>query len=129
MRKLHFLLVFVLAAPGAALAAEFGPRSPAPTAIVEPVPYDLEVVDARDASGIHAGADNPADAALAGRVAAALAQDPRLDGATITVVAEDGNVGLAGSADDPSQGQVAQEIAREVAGEGTVTGTLHEQGS
>lgn len=77
---------------------------------------------------IHSGANNPADEALADTVAAALAADPRLHGATITVAANNGNVSIGGSARTPEQAGHAENIARRIAGVLSVSGTLDSQG-
>ena len=79
-------------------------------------------------SPIHSGGATAADSALALDVAAALAADPRLDGATITVSASNGNVSLSGSAESTEQGAYAENIAKRVAGPRSVTGTLSAQG-
>jgi hypothetical protein len=83
-----------------------------------------------DASGspIHFGGGSAADTALALDVAHALAMDQRLNGATITVAANDGEVMLSGSAESPEQGDQAQLAARRVAGVSRVSGTLSTQG-
>lgn len=83
-----------------------------------------------DASGspIHFGGGSAADTALALDVAHALAMDKRLSGATITVAANNGDVMLSGTAENPDQGDRAQLAARKVAGVGRVSGTLSTQG-
>ena len=73
---------------------------------------------------IHAGGATDADTALALDVAAALAADPRLDGATITVAASNGGISLSGSAESSEQAHYAEQRAREVAGVLNVSGTL-----
>lgn len=77
---------------------------------------------------IHSGGGTPDDRLLAEQVASALEQDPRIDGATVTVVANNGSVSLAGSANSPEQSFHAQQIAREIAGFGAVSGELYPQG-
>ena len=77
---------------------------------------------------IHSGGGSASDRLLAERVASALEQDPRIDGATVTVVANNGAVSLAGSAKSPEQSFHAQQIAREIAGLGAVSGELSPQG-
>lgn len=126
MRARHMVAVILSTAPIAATAADFGPLPP-PVATLEVV--DPRQVDERVVSGIHAGGDNAADIALADEVATRLALDRRLDGATVTVVADGGDVSLTGSAVSNDQGQVAQELARQVEGVERVTGTLHDAGS
>ena len=136
MRKLHAIAISAAAALAAPLPAlaDFGPRAAAPQPesprVAELVVLeDARVLDERVASGIHSGGDNPSDIALADEVAAALALDPRLDGATVTVVAEDGNVSLTGSAEEAAQAGIAQQIARNVEGVETVSGTLEQEGA
>lgn len=79
-------------------------------------------------SPIHSGGTTAADTSLALDVAAALAADPRLEGATITVSAHHGNVSLSGSARSAEQGSHAENIARRIAGVGAVSGAFSAQG-
>ena len=143
-RALGALLAGSLAVPALAQQADFGPRAPGPAAItsdsayvapsatyVSPAPgYVAPAVSQRiePSSAIHAGADNPADQALAERVADAIADEPRLDGITATVAANNGDVSLSGSARSPEQAAIAEQVAREVAGPGSVSGTLSPTG-
>ena len=113
----------VLSAPAFA-QSDFGP--PAVAQPVEELSIATTSGPAPDA--IHSGANNPADTALADSVAAAVAADPRLQGATITVAANNGLVSLAGSARTPEQAGHAENIARGVAGVTAVSGTLSSQG-
>ena len=124
MRHLTYrsaVLGLALSAAGLASAqypAGFDPRYPlttAPVAVYESMP---------SGSPIHSGGATAADSALALNVATALASDPRLDGATITVSANNGNVSISGSAESTEQGAYAESIARGVAGVGAVSGTL-----
>jgi hyperosmotically inducible protein len=123
--------VAVLATPALGWA-DFGPppvRSleAAPAGTVEAPP--LMAVTAPPApDAIHSGAANSADEALADSVAAALAADSRLHGATITVAANNGRVSLAGSARSPEQAGHAENVARSIAGVTAVSGTLDSQG-
>ena len=127
---------------GAALAAaalpvlaqaDFGPRAPQPYADLES-PRDIAMMPVAVAdpvaagSPIHAGGGNSADDALARQVAAAIADDPRIDGATVTVSASNGSVMLSGSTENPQQAQHAEQTAREVAGVTSVSGTLSNTG-
>ena len=73
---------------------------------------------------IHSGGLTAADTALAMDVANALASDSRLDGATITVSANNGGISLSGSAESSEQAHFAEQRAREVAGVRNVSGTL-----
>ena len=132
LRRLSLALgaaVTMVAIPAFAQTADFGPRAPA-AVYVEPAPASTfvaptvlpEPVDS--SSAIQSGAGNAADAALADRVAAAIADDPRLDGATVTVAANNGRVSISGSAESPEQGPSAERVARDVAGPAAVSGTL-----
>ena len=105
----------------------FGP--PPPAAYGEPASAPLAAVTAPPTpDAIHSGANNPSDEVLADTVAAALAADRRLDGATITVAANNGRVSLSGSARTPEQAGHAENIARSIAGVTAVSGTLSSQG-
>lgn len=75
-------------------------------------------------SAVHAGGGSAADTALAYEVASALANDPKLEGTTITVAANNGDVMLSGSANSSEQGALAENTARRVAGVHSVSGTL-----
>jgi osmotically-inducible protein OsmY len=79
-------------------------------------------------SAIHSGAANSSDQALADAVADALKADPGMYGATATVSAKDGRVALSGSAKNLQQAARAEQVARRVAGVGSVSGTLDAQG-
>jgi hypothetical protein len=112
--------------------ADFGPppvrgyeAAPATTLAAPPV---MAVTAPPAPDAIHSGASNSADEALADSVAAALAADSRLHGATITVAANNGRVSLSGSARSPEQGSHAESIARSIAGVTAVSGTLDSQG-
>ena len=127
----HALAALAVAVPLAALA-DFGPPAPryvevapAPSMMAEPV-YAVTAPPTPDA--IHSGAANASDEVLADTVAAALAADSRLDGATITVAANNGRVSLTGSARSPEQAGHAENIARGIAGVTAVSGTLSSQG-
>lgn len=119
------MLGIALCAAGAAAAAQYDPRWPLTTG-----PMSVTITSETMASGspIHSGGATAADTALALDVAAALAADSRLDGATITVSASNGNVSLSGSAESPEQGAYAENVAKRVAGPGAVSGTLSAQG-
>ena len=124
------------AVPAFAQNADFGPRPPGAvvaTTTSTTAPDVVYVAPARPesvepSSAIHSGANNAADQALADRVADAIADEPKLDGATVTVSANNGNVSLSGSADSPEQAAIAEQVAREVAGPGSVSGTLSPTG-
>ena len=72
----------------------------------------------------HSGGGTLADEHLAAAVASALSADPRMDGATVTVASNRGQVMLSGSAKDQGQAYRAEQIARSVAGVTAVSGTL-----
>ena len=111
-----------LCAAGAAVAADnFGPLAPA-------IAVETSAESMAPGSPIHSGGATAADTSLALDVAAALAADPKLEGATITVSARDGNVSLSGSAQSPEQGTYAENTARRVAGVGAVSGVFSAQG-
>jgi hypothetical protein len=120
-------LGLALCASGLATAAEpagYDPRWPLTTAPMPVMSYE----SLASGSPIHSGGATPADSALALDVAAALASNPELDGATITVSANNGNVTLSGSAPSTEQAAHAETTARGVAGVGSVSGTLSAQG-
>ena len=118
-----------LAAPVFAQQADFGPRPPSAVVTTEAT-YVAPAVPQRiePTSAIHAGANNAADQDLAERVADAIADEPRLDGATVTVAANNGDVSISGSAESPEQAAIAEQVARDVAGAGAVSGTLSPTG-
>ena len=80
-------------------------------------------------SPLHSGGATVEDALLADQVAAAFASDRRLSqpGITATVSATNGRVSLTGSADG-AQAARAEQIARRVAGAGSVTGMIGTEG-
>ena len=98
----------------------FGPAAPVDSRIA----FGPEPVD----SAIHAGATNVADDARAQAVAAAIAREPALEGATVTIAARNGRVSLSGSAQSLEQAHRAEQVARDVAGVTAVSGTLDPQG-
>jgi hypothetical protein len=94
----------------------------------QPVVREYPLSTLPGASAIHTGANNAADQVLADNVGAAFAADSRLDGITATVVANNGQVSLSGSAKSPEQASIAENVARRVAGWGAVSGTLSSTG-
>lgn len=113
--------------------SSFGPPEPrvvtSEAQIAAPLPEPVLVPLAPALpDAIHSGAGNSADEALADSVAAAIAADSRMHGATVTVSASNGNVSLSGSARTPEQAGHAENIARRVAGVMSVSGTLASQG-
>ena len=84
-----------------------------------------------DDHNIHAGGGTYADDELAQRVADALRSDRMLSepGITATVVANNGRVSLTGSAHNVQQAARAEQLARQVAGAGNVSGMLEATGA
>ena len=130
LRRLAFALAAgAFAVPALAQEADFGPRPPAVMTTTESTYVAPAVPERIDpSSAIHAGAANFTDQELAERVADAIADEPLLDGATVTVAANGGDVSLSGSAASPEQAAIAEQVAREVAGAGSVSGTLSPMG-
>jgi osmotically-inducible protein OsmY len=79
-------------------------------------------------NAIHSGANNPADEALADRVADALRADPVLTGTTVTVAANHGQVMLSGNAPDFTRAQRVERIAVAIAGRANVSGQIDAAG-
>ena len=102
---------------------DFGP-SAAPAPVIRE--YPLSAWPGTEA--IHTGANNALDQELADRVGQAIASDSRLKGITATIVANNGQVSLSGSARSPEQASIAENVARHVAGIANVSGTLSSQG-
>jgi len=73
-----------------------------------------------DGSPIHTAANNPDDQALADQVADALRSAPGLNGATVTVAANNGRVALSGAAANIADAYRIQNIAKDAAGPGHV---------
>jgi hypothetical protein len=111
-------LAGLAAAPAVMATDELRSR---PLASAEIITHELS---AAPGSPIHFGGGTAEDAALALDVADALAADPRLEGATITVAANNGEVMINGSAENPVQADIAEQTARRVAGVMHVAGTL-----
>ena len=88
--------------------------------------HDHERTTAADDNNIHSGGVTYEDDQLAGRVADALRNDRMLSmpGITATVTAKDGQVSLTGSASNIQQAARAEQLARDVAGRGNVSGSL-----
>jgi osmotically-inducible protein OsmY len=78
---------------------------------------------ARERGAIQSGGATPEDTELADRVALALGNDSRLNGAAATVSAVNGRVSISGLADH-LESQHAQAIASRVAGRANVSGEL-----
>lgn len=73
---------------------------------------------------IHSGGASALDRDLADSVASALAAEPRLRGAMVTVTAKEGHISLSGSASSYEQDSIAQRIAEGTAGVRAVSGHL-----
>ena len=119
MKTIH-MLAGALAAFGAALAqAQVYTTYPGERVII---------IETRPIHGaaIHSGGTSVADAALADEVAVALHADRRLSqpGITSTVVANNGNVTITGSADSFEQAQRAEMLAKRAAGATHVSGMI-----
>lgn len=118
----HSLAILALAVvPAAAIADTYVERT---------YSSDGRLIESRidvGTSAIHSGAATLADQALADDVAIALAGDPALDGAILTVAALDGRVSLSGSAKGLDQAYRAEQVARDVAGAG-VSAVIDTQG-
>jgi hypothetical protein len=83
----------------------------------------------KDGSAIHTAANNPDDQMLAEKVADALRSDGGLNGATVTVIANDGRISLSGSAANVRDASRIQNIAKAAAGPGgVVAGSIDSQG-
>ena len=78
---------------------------------------------------IHVAAASYSDQRLADSVADALRADPKLEGTTITVAADEGRIALSGSAKDGALAARAEQIAANVAGRGRVTAMIDAQGA
>lgn len=118
MKSIH-KLAGALAAFGAALAQ---------AQVYTTYPGERVVIETRPIHGaaIHSGGTSVADEALADEVAVALHADRRLaqPGITSTVVANNGNVTITGSADSFEQAQRAELLAKRAAGATHVFGMI-----
>jgi hypothetical protein len=118
MKRLHILAIAATLAAPAALAQTYTER----ITVYEAPRYDTFLRDTHGA--LHSGASNLSDMLLADDVAYALARDKKLNGATVTVSANNGQVMLSGHA-TYDQSLRAQQIAQRVAGgAGKVSGEL-----
>lgn len=114
--------------PSSSSASDFGPRPPSADGegsiigdVVRPesAPSETFTSSTMVGSGVTA-----ADQALMNRLVGALANDPQLKGAMITVQVDDGRVELSGFAQDETQAGRAREVAEGIAGMGRVSGSL-----
>ena len=111
----------VLAAPASALAQAYYVERTVPAdryyseriTVYEHPLYESFVI--REGGALQSGGNNLDDTLLADNVAMALARDRKLDGATVTVVANGGRVSVVGTANH-EQSERARQIARRVAG-------------
>jgi len=87
-------------------------------------PRVVALTPLRGGDAIHIGGYTLADVELASRIGNTIAQDPSLIGVTATIVANNGDVTISGSAPSHDQGQRAELIARQIAGYGSVSGTV-----
>ena len=109
MKRMHILAVAAALAAPAAFAQTYTER----ITVYEAPRYNEFLADTHGA--IHSGANNVPDMLLADDVAYALARDRKLNGATVTVSANNGQVMLSGHANH-DQSMRAQQIAQRVAG-------------
>ncbi len=84
---------------------------------VRVLPSRPPVVSGTAAAGPNvAAASETGDNAIAQRVMRALAGDPALEGAAITVLVDHGNVSLSGTTEDDGQAEYATQVAQDAAG-------------
>ncbi len=79
-------------------------------------------------NAFHYSAATPADEALARRIVGDLAADPMLNDTTATVAVNGGHVSLSGSSRDNARGDRVEQIARNDAGFGHVSGKIDGMG-
>ena len=122
MNRLKTLAVAaVLAAPASAMAQSYyvertvaaDPYYAGRITVYEPPHYDSFVL--REGGALQSGGNSLDDTLLAGNVAMAIARDPALDGATVTVAANGGRVSSVGSANQ-EHSERARQVALRVAG-------------
>lgn len=128
MTRLQILgVAAVLAAPAAAAAQPYyrtqDPYYSERITVYEAPRYEAFV--AREGGRLQSGGNNLDDTLLADSVAMAMARDRALDGATVTVAANNGRVALSGLGNEV-QSEHARQIAMRIAG--NVTGTLNDGG-
>ena len=110
-RSRHIPGIAIAAALGlAALSAHAGIYSPGPAAV------DERGIGTLDGDTAFSYTADTTDRAVAERVMEALAEDPTLDGAAITVLVDEGRVRLSGTARDDGQAAHALRVARDAAG-------------
>lgn len=106
--------------------------TPAPAVVVDTTPpymgERIYVPAVRPGSAIHGGWVAPEDEQLLGSAIAAIASERDLNGMTVTMVANNGELILNGIAQNPSQAARVERIAKRVAN-GHVTSRFDTQGS
>jgi osmotically-inducible protein OsmY len=107
------LAAAALAAPLAAQGVESTPAARSPSS---PSSLSSDPVLSHVSPGASARGGSAADQAMADRVATALAADPALQGATITVIVDGGQVNLDGTTTDQAQAAHATDVAQAAAG-------------
>jgi osmotically-inducible protein OsmY len=122
MTRLQTLAIAAaLVAPASAFAQTYTER----ITVYEPSRYQAFVLKERGA--IQSGGNNIADTLLADDVAMAIANDRRVNGASLTVSANNGRVSLSGAANQ-YQSEIARQVAQRVAGRASVSGELSNTG-
>ena len=102
-----------------AIAAALGLAASSPHADVfspGPAAVDERSIGTLDGDTAFSYTADTTDRAVAERVMEALAEDPALDGAAITVLVDEGRVRLSGTARDDEQAAHALRVARDAAG-------------
>ncbi len=115
------ILLGIAAAAATAALAQGAPERGAQAVVV---PSDATPPMAGIAPPLPADSASRFDQRLAERVANALAEDPALVGASLTVAAAGGNVALSGTTLDSIQASRARQIADSIAGVGHVSSSL-----
>lgn len=118
MKIRSLAIAAMLAAPSAVLAQTYHVET---ITVYEHPRYEQFV--ANEGGALQSGGNNLADTLLADRVAMALANDRLLDDVSATVSAHNGRVSLSGLG-NAQQAYRAQQIAKRVAGAGSVSGEL-----
>lgn len=122
MNKLQTLAIAAaLAAPASAMGQAYyvertvsaDPYYAERITVYEHPAYESFVI--REGGALQSGGNNLEDTLLADNVARAIARDPALRGASVTVAANGGHVSVVGSANN-EQSERARQIARRVAG-------------
>lgn len=115
------LMVLLLAACDGGKPPDSAPAKPAagaPLPVAGPAPAQVAAPHAQSS------AKQKADAGLAGRVKAALEAEPQIHGFAIDVTADNGKVALFGTVHTKARRDVAERVARGVAGVKSVDNNL-----